>query len=177
MKLIIFAGGVGTRLWPLSRANSPKQFDKIFDGESTLRLAFNRVAPRFGKENIFVQTVEGYKNIVKEQLPEISEENILLEPARRNLGPAVCFSVNEFRRRGFGGPMAILWADHLMERPEEFVDALYSSKELIDQDGNRLVFLAERPRFANNNLGWMKVGEEMGSMGGKDFFPVWGVEI
>ena len=71
MKLVIFAGGIGTRLWPLSRVNSPKQFDKIFNGASTLQLAFGRIAPVFGAENIFIQTVEQYKDIVVEQLPKL----------------------------------------------------------------------------------------------------------
>ena len=63
MKLIIFAGGVGTRLWPLSRVNSPKQFDKIFNGRSTIQLAFDRVAPAFGENNVFIQTTPLYSPI------------------------------------------------------------------------------------------------------------------
>jgi len=86
MKLVIFAGGIGTRLWPLSRVNSPKQFDKIFNGASTLQLAFGRIAPVFGAENIFIQTVEQYKDIVVEQLPKLPRKNILIEPSRRDLG-------------------------------------------------------------------------------------------
>jgi len=83
MKLVIFAGGIGTRLWPLSRVNSPKQFDKIFNGASTLQLAFRRTAPVFGAKNIFIQTVAAYRDIIAEQLPEMPRENILVEPARR----------------------------------------------------------------------------------------------
>lgn len=170
MKLVIFAGGKGTRLWPLSRVNSPKQFDKIFNGQSTLQLAFDRVASTFGVNNIFVQTISEYKDDVREQLPDLPEDNLLIEPDRRNLGPAVCYAVNELYRRGVTGPMSILWADHLMEKPEEFVNALECGKELIEKDPERFVFLGERPRFANNNLGWIHVGEEKGDVDGRHYY-------
>lgn len=174
MKLIIFAGGKGTRLWPLSRINSPKQFDKIFNGKSTLQLAYNRVEPFFGRENIFVQTIKEYKDSVAEQLPDLPRENIFLEPARKNLGPAVCYAVKELKKRGENGPMAILWSDHLMNKEEEFIRALQAGQSLIEKNGERFIFLGEKPRFANNNLGWIKVGEKKGEEKGQDFFSFGG---
>lgn len=170
MKLIIFAGGIGTRLWPLSRENSPKQFDKMFDGKSTLQLAVERVAPAFGLENIYVQTVAKYNKKVKAQLPKIKKSNIIIQPERRNLAPAVCLAMIELKRIGYTGPIALLWADHLMERVEEFIKALQSAKKLILAQPNRFIFLAERPRFANNNLGWIKVGEEIGEIDHYDYY-------
>ncbi len=170
MKLIIFAGGIGTRLWPLSRANSPKQFDKIFSGKSTLQLAVERVAPAFGIENIFIQTVENFKDIIRKQISGLPEDNLIVEPGRRNLAPAVCLSVIELKNRGFKGPMAILWADHLMDNPQEFVQALKIGESLIKEKGDRFIFLGEKPRFANNNLGWIKIGERIGSINNNDYF-------
>ncbi|MFH1744806.1 MAG: sugar phosphate nucleotidyltransferase [bacterium] len=170
MKLVIFAGGVGTRLWPLSRENSPKQFHKIFAGKSTLQLAFDRVSSAFPVEDICVQTVAQYIDIVHEQLPKLPRENIFIEPARRNLGPAVCFTVMELKKRGFAGPMAILWSDHLMENSHEFVKALQSGEEIISERPESFVFLGEKPRFANNNLGWIKVGQKIGMKNEIDYF-------
>ena len=170
MKLIIFAGGIGTRLWPLSRQNSPKQFDKIFAGKSTLQLAVERVAPVFGIENILIQTVGNFQDAIRKQIPGLPESNLIVEPARRNLGPAVCLSVIELKKRGFKGSMAILWADHLMDNPKEFISALKAGDQLIKENENRFVFLAERPRFANNNLGWIKVGEKAGMLDNNDYF-------
>lgn len=162
MKLVIFAGGIGTRLWPLSRENSPKQFDRIFGGKSTLELAIERLKTRFKIEDIFIQTLENYRPLIKEQIPDLPDTNIIIEPCRRNLGPAVCLSVLELKKRGYSGAMSILWADHLMENPGEFVNALATAEELINDDGQRFVFLAEKARFANNNLGWIHVGSEAG---------------
>ena len=170
MKLIIFAGGIGTRLWPLSRENSPKQFDQIFNGQSTLELAITRVKSTFGIENIFIQTTPNFKNQILNQIKDLKEDNIIIEPERRNLGPAVCLSVLELQKRGHDGPMAILWADHLMEREDEFVNALKTSESLIKENSDRFVFLAEKPRFANNNLGWINVGEKCGVINDVDYF-------
>lgn len=169
MKLVIFAGGKGTRLWPLSRENSPKQFDQIFSGKSTIQLAVDRIAPVFGIENVFIQTLESYRQVILEQLPSLPPENIIIEPERRNLAPAVCLCMVELKKRGYAGPVSLLWADHLMERVNEFTEALSVGEKLIAESPNRFVFLAERPRFANNNLGWIKVGQKVGELEGKDY--------
>lgn len=169
MKLIIFAGGIGSRLWPLSRENSPKQFDKIFDNKSTLELAVARVEKEFGAENIYIQTVEAYAPTVHEQIPQVPLENIIIEPARRNLGPAVCLAMTELEKRGYEGPVALLWADHLMKNHGEFINALKIGEQLILEQPNRFVFLGEKPRFANNNLGWIKVGNKLDSVGETDY--------
>jgi mannose-1-phosphate guanylyltransferase len=170
MKIVIFAGGTGTRLWPLSRENSPKQFDEIFNGHSTIQLAFDRVAPVFGVENVYVQTTVRYEENIRRQLPELPKDNIFLEPDRRDVGPAVCFAINQLSKLKYDGPMAIVWADHLMDRVGEFRSALRTGEKLIQEKSDRFVFIAERPRFANNNLGWMKVGEKKGEVGKKDYF-------
>jgi mannose-1-phosphate guanylyltransferase len=170
MKIVISAGGVGTRMWPLSRENSPKQFDKIFKGKSTLQLAYDRVAPVFGAKNIFIQTMPAYQKMIRKQLPGLPKANIFLEPARRDNGPAVCFAVNQLVKMGHGGPMAIVWADHLMDRVSEFRKALKAGEKLIEKQADRFVFIAERPRFANNNLGWMKLGDQKGEIGKRDYF-------
>jgi mannose-1-phosphate guanylyltransferase len=170
MKLVIFAGGIGTRLWPLSRENSPKQFDKFFSGKSTLQLAVERVAPAFGPENIFIQTVSQYREVVSAQVPDLASDHIIIEPERRNLGPAVCLSVLDMKRRGFTGAMSILWADHLMDHPDIFIKALHTGAGLINRDPDRFVFLGEHPRFANNNLGWIKTGAKIGTAEGLDYF-------
>jgi mannose-1-phosphate guanylyltransferase len=166
MKLIIFAGGIGTRLWPLSRENAPKQFDKIFKGKSTLQLAVGRVKKKFGIKNIYIQTVENFVKEVREQIPDLPKDNIIIEPNRRNLAPAVCLATLYLKNQNYHGSMALLWADHLMKRPEEFVSALGTGEKLIDKDPERFVFLGEKPRFDNNNLGWVHVGSKVGKVNG-----------
>lgn len=115
-------------MWPISRENSPKQFDQIFNGKSTIQLAYDRVAPVFGSKNIYVQTTRKYQKIIKRQLPKLPSKNIFLEPARRDIAPAVCFSINKLSKMGYSGSMAIVWADHLMDRVGEFRAVLKAGK-------------------------------------------------
>ena len=114
MKFIIFAGGIGTRLWPLSRRNSPKQFDKIFNGRSTIEMAVERIASVFGYNDIYIQTTDNFKNVVRQQIPRLPLDNIIIEPALRNIGPAVYLATYKLQAMNYHGPLAILWADNLM---------------------------------------------------------------
>ena len=94
MKAIIFAGGTGTRLWPLSRKKSPKQFERIVGNRSTLQLAVDRLLPDFSYSDIYISTNETYKNIIQEQLPEIPSDNYLLEPLKRDTAAAIALSLS-----------------------------------------------------------------------------------
>ena len=89
MKCIIFAGGQGTRLWPLSRKKSPKQFEKIIGDKSTLQLAVDRLIPEFKWSDIYVATSEQYVPMVVDQLKELDPHHVIGEPAMRDVGPAV----------------------------------------------------------------------------------------
>ncbi|MBN1331451.1 mannose-1-phosphate guanylyltransferase [Candidatus Dojkabacteria bacterium] len=161
MKIIIFAGGHGTRLWPLSRRNSPKQFEKFFHGKSTLQMAIERISPIVEFADIYISSNSKYQTILEEQLPGIPAENFIWEPERRDLAAAVGLSFMKLKADGYEGPVAILWADHLMDHVDEFRQALLTGKELIEKDPNRFVYLGETPRFANHNLGWITVGEKI----------------
>src|SRR3989338_6015116 len=89
MKVVIFAGGVGTRLWPLSRKNTPKQFEKIVGDKSTLQLAIDRISPIIKPEDIFISSGERYGDVLKGQAPQIPPQNFILEPEMRDVGAAV----------------------------------------------------------------------------------------
>lgn len=160
MNIIIFAGGAGTRLWPISRKNSPKQFEKLQGDRSTLQLAYDRIAD-YGADHIYVSTNKNYKKLVLEQLKHIKDTHVFTEPARRDLGAAVLLTLLRLKQDGVHGTVGMLWSDHFMENEKAFIDALKSAEDLIKQDSERFVFLAEKPRFANHNLGWINVGQEV----------------
>lgn len=157
MHTIIFAGGAGTRLWPLSRRRTPKQFEKLKDDQSTLEMAVERIRP-LGLENVYVATQAEYEPIVREQLPEIAANHIMVEPARRDLAAAVGLALFKLKAQGVSGPTAILWADHFMDHPANFVAALKQGEALVTKNPEQLVFLGEKARFANHNLGWIQLG-------------------
>lgn len=161
MNFLIFAGGAGTRLWPISRSRSPKQFEKLKDEKSTLQMAVERISP-FGLGNIYISTNARYVELVREQVSGIDSDHIMSEPARRDLAAAVLLGLLRLKQKGISGTIALLWADHFMERPENFRSALVRAEALINEDKNRFIFLAEKPRFPNHNLGWIQIGKEIG---------------
>lgn len=160
MKIIIFAGGAGTRLWPVSRKNSPKQFEKLKDDKSTLLMAVERIK-NFSFDNIFISTNEKYVDLVKREVPELPVKNIFLEPARRDLAAAMGLTLLRLKSRGISGPVAVLWADHFMKNPDRFRRALMKGEQMVLSDSKKIVFLGEKPRFANHNLGWIHLGEKI----------------
>ena len=161
MKAIIFAGGAGTRLWPLSRKNSPKQFGRIFNGKSTLQLAVERITDLFSYDDIYISTNEQYVATVKEQLPKIPVSNIIAEPEKRDVAPAVGYNFVKLRKEGYKGPIAILWADHLIKRPQQFLWSLKQGEQIVRKNPKQFVMIGEHPRYAENNLGWIKMGQKI----------------
>lgn len=161
MKFIVFAGGVGTRLWPLSRKNSPKQFEKIVGDKSTLQLAVERLTPTFSYDDIYVSTGDKYKEAVEKQLPKIKKEHFIFEPAIRDVGPAVGLAMAIVAKEDPDSPIGIVWSDHFVKKETRFREVLTFAKKLIEEKGkDTIVFIGQRARFANQNLGWIEFGEQ-----------------
>lgn len=170
MKIVIFAGGVGTRLWPLSRKNSPKQFEKILGDKSTLQLAVSRLRPDFNFEDIYIATGKRYEDIVKAQLPKIPAQNFIFEPAVRDVGPAVGMAMSIIGKEHPNSPVAILWSDHFVKKERRFREVLHFAEDLVKKNNNSLILIGQRARFANQNLGWIEFGEETSDIRGTKVF-------
>lgn len=162
MKIIIFAGGAGTRLWPLSRKKSPKQFEKIIDNYSTLQLAVKRLTSVFSPQDIFISTNMAYKKIVFEQLPEIPKNNFIFEPEKKDVGPAIALVMGIFSRMFPNEPVAILWSDHLVKKDKLFAKIIKNSSLFIEKNPNKIIFIAHKPRFPSTNLGYIHFGKIIG---------------
>ena len=170
MRFVFFAGGTGRRLWPISRQSSPKQFEQILGEESTLQLAVSRVAPQYGYESIFISTNERYVDIIQRQLPEVPAGNLIAEPARRDLAPAVGLAMAHIARLGETDPVAILWADSFIRNVPAFLDLLAAAEQLVREGTADILFIGETPRFANENLGWIGLGDRAGQIGDTPYF-------
>lgn len=160
MKIIIFAGGVGTRLWPLSRKNTPKQFEKIIGDKSTLQEAVDRLIPEISYKDIFIATGLRYEDILKKQLPEIPQENFIFEPEMRDVGPAIGLVSTILNKKFPNEAIAILWSDHMVKNINSFKKALLMAEETVESKKSNFVFIAQKARFANQNMGWIEVGEK-----------------
>lgn len=175
MKIIIFAGGTGRRLWPLSRQASPKQFEPLLGEKSTLQLAVDRVRDAYGAENIFVSSNQRYRETIREQLPELPAGNIIGEPERRDLAPAVGLAMAHLAASAEAASadseaVAIIWGDNYMKDTETFLALLKAAEVLLQRNEARIVFIGETPRFANENLGWIGLGDKLGEIEGRPYF-------
>jgi mannose-1-phosphate guanylyltransferase len=171
MKIVIFAGGSGRRLWPISRQQSPKQFEPILGEQSTVQLAVGRVLETYGAENIFISTNVQYLDIVRRQLPELPEENFIGEPARRDLAAAVGLAVTHLHAKfSPEEPVAILWGENYMTGTDTFRELLVPAEALTTEGEAKIVVMGETARFANNNLGWIGLGDEAGKLNGRSYY-------
>lgn len=169
MKAVIFAGGVGTRLWPLSRKKSPKQFEKIIGEKSTLQIAVERLLPEFRPDDIYISTGLSYVDIVKSQLAIIPAENIIGEPEMKDVGPAVCYMMGYLSKRFPNDSVVILWSDHLVRNEEKFKKILLAADKMIKNNPEKIVFIGQQPRFASDNLGWIEMGDTVKRDGAIEF--------
>jgi mannose-1-phosphate guanylyltransferase len=163
MKIVVFAGGVGSRLWPVSRKNSPKQFEKLIGDQSTLQQSVERLLPEFSPSDIYIATGKKYYDTIKEQLPVIPDENFLLEPEMRDVGPAIGLVAALLTKMFPDEPVAILWSDHLVQNGLEFRKVLRLAEEKVNSNTANFVYIAQKPRFANQNCGWIELGEKVSS--------------
>ncbi len=165
MKAVIFAGGVGTRMWPVSRTNFPKQFEKIIQGKSTLQLTVAHLRPEFKWEDIYISTNVSYVKIIQKQLPRLPKSNIIGEPVRRDVAPAVGYLMTILEKKG-DRPTLILWSDHLRKNLAAFKKMLKAGQKYLVLNPNKFLFIGEKPRFANQNLGWIETGKKSGEIDG-----------
>lgn len=162
MKVVLFAGGVGTRLWPLSRKKTPKQFGKIIGEESMLQIAVSKLFPLFEWKDVYISTGKDYADTVRKQLPKLPKGNLLLEPEMRDVGPAVGLVITQFMKQNPEEPVALLWgSDHLVKNDKLFRETLAAAQKIIIHEPNSIVFVGQKPRFANQNLGYIEFGKEI----------------
>ncbi len=160
MYFVILAGGVGSRLWPRSRRQMPKQFLNITSPERTmLQETYERVADMAPADHFVVVTSKAYAPTVREQLPEIPAENVLGEPAGRGSAPAIGVAALFVRRRDPEAVMACLSADHFITRTDEFRRVLRVA-EAAAREGH-LVTLGIQPSYAETGYGYIEGGDPL----------------
>ncbi len=169
MKIVILAGGVGTRLWPRSRQNKPKQLLNLAGERSMLQETADRVRPLVDADDVFVVTARPYVRAAAQQLPDVPRANILGEPLGRGSGPAIGLAAT-YLAGGADDVLAFLPADHFIARPQEFRRALLAA-ETVARDGY-LVTLGIRPAAAFTGYGYIQQGDRLAEYPG---FPVYKV--
>lgn len=158
MKVVIFCGGFGTRMWPVSRKSYPKQFYPLIGGKSFFQITFSRFRKVFEPDDIYVSTEERYIKYVRKQAPAIPGKNIIAEPERKdNLG-AIGLATAIIHKRTPNEVMLISWSDHLIRQEEEFLRAFRTAGEYAGETG-LIVSVDEEPKYPNVHCGYVKLGE------------------
>ncbi|MFN3969268.1 mannose-1-phosphate guanylyltransferase [Flavobacterium sp.] len=156
---ILMAGGVGSRFWPVSTTDFPKQFhDMLGSGETLIQKTFSRLSKLVPMENILILTNERYNSLVLEQLPMVKQEQVLLEPAMRNTAPCILYASLKIQKLNPDAVMVVAPSDHWIEDEEEFAKNLQQCFDFCQKE-NALMTLGIQPTFPNTGFGYIEFDE------------------
>jgi mannose-1-phosphate guanylyltransferase len=154
--VVLMAGGVGVRFWPYSRNSKPKQFlDVLGTGKTLLQSTFERFLPICPAENIYIVTHEEHAQLVKQQIPEIKDEQILTEPMRKNTACCIAYASYKIAQRSTDAIIVVTPSDHLILREQEFLDVI---KKAADQakGQDKLMTLGITPTRPETGYGYIQ---------------------
>ena len=153
---LIMAGGKGERFWPRSRVSLPKQFLSLTDdGKTMIQLTVERISPLVNIEDVYIATNKNYKELVKQQLPGIPEENILCEPVGRNTAPCIGLGAAHVAKKYDDATMIVLASDHLIKNNEIFTETFTQACEVAEK-GENLVTIGITPNYPETGYGYIK---------------------
>jgi mannose-1-phosphate guanylyltransferase len=154
-------GGIGSRFWPFSRTNMPKQFLDFFGtGRSLLQMTYDRFAKILPKENILIVTNESYAALIKEQLPDLSDAQILFEPERRNTAPCIAWATYHIRALNPNANIVVAPSDHLILKEAEFAATINEGLSFV-ANSSGLLTLGITPNRPETGYGYIQIGAEV----------------
>ena len=153
---ILMAGGVGSRFWPVSTTDFPKQFhDMLGSGDTLIQKTFSRLSKVIPIENILILTNERYNDLVLEQLPMVKRAQILLEPAMRNTAPCILYASLKIQKQNPNAVIVVAPSDHWIEDEDEFSKNLQQCFDFCQKE-NALMTLGIQPTFPNTGFGYIE---------------------
>jgi len=153
---ILMAGGVGSRFWPVSTTEFPKQFhDMLGAGSTLIQKTFSRLSKIIPTENILILTNERYNDLVLQQLPMVKQEQVLLEPAMRNTAPCILYASLKIQKQNPDAVMVVAPSDHWIEDEDAFATDLQQCFDFCQKE-NALMTLGIQPTFPNTGFGYIE---------------------
>lgn len=158
--VVIMAGGVGSRFWPASREDRPKQFLDIMNtGYSLIQMTAQRFAKAVNTDKIYISTHEKYRELIREQLPVIREQNILTEPARKNTAPCLAYAALHIHARDPEASILVVPSDHQILNPQRFLQAVELANKFAQAE-NAIMTLGMNPTRPDTGYGYIKLGKK-----------------
>lgn len=158
--VVIMAGGIGSRFWPYSRNDRPKQFlDVLGIGSSLLQMTYDRFLPICPKENIIVVTNEAYAGLVQEQLPELTKDQVLLEPTRRNTAPCIAYACYKIHKKDPAACIIIAPSDHAIFKEALFEQTIMSAVNSA-LEADKLITLGIKPNRPETGYGYIQYHQD-----------------
>ncbi|WP_159017890.1 mannose-1-phosphate guanylyltransferase [Algibacter sp. L3A6] len=153
---ILMAGGVGSRFWPVSTSDFPKQFhDMLGTGDTLIQKTFQRLSRLIPKENIYILTNERYNDLVLEQLPEVTQKQVVLEPAMRNTAPCILYASLKIQKENPDALMIVAPSDHWIEDEQTFSKNVEEAFNYCSEN-DALMTLGIQPTFPNTGFGYIE---------------------
>lgn len=169
---VIMAGGVGARIWPMSNSSTPKQFmDLLGEGRTLIQKTFDRFAKICPKGNIYIVTNKTYHDLTREQFPDISEEQIILEPFRRNTAPCIAYANYKIKAKNPNAVIVVAPSDHYIEKEDIFVDVIKSGMNIAAQSPC-LLTIGIQPTTPNTGYGYIQYNEDEPLAGNPSVYAV-----
>ena len=172
---VIMAGGSGTRLWPLSRKSSPKQFHNFVSesGETLIEETASRLRQVVSdKSHLFVSTGEAYRDRIREIFPDLPENRLILEPVARGTAAALALISAIITHEDPEAIIATIPSDHVIGNPEEFAATLLSAFDTAEKFPEKMVTIGINPTAPDTGLGYIQMGEEIATIGNHRVFSI-----
>lgn len=163
---IVMAGGSGTRFWPKSRRNRPKQLLRLYGDATMLQQTVARIEPLVPAERVLIVTGADQADAVRAQLPKLPAENVIAEPCARDTAPCVGLAAHIVARKDPEGTMVVMPADHVIEPPEKFRTTVRAAVAVIDADPSAFVTFGIKPTRPETGYGYIERGEALPSYEG-----------
>lgn len=163
---VVMAGGSGTRFWPKSRRNRPKQLLKLYGDSTMLQQTVDRIAPLVPPERVLIITGSDQADAVRVQLPRLPSRNVVAEPCPRDTAACVGLAARIVAKEDPDGIMIVMPADHVIEPAEKFLATVRESAAVIEADPSAFVTFGIRPTHPETGYGYIERGESLGSPGG-----------
>lgn len=157
---LIMAGGKGERFWPLSTDEKPKQFLNLIGKESMIQHTVRRLQGLIPLERIFIVTANTYRDLIKEHIPNLPNENIIVEPQGKNTAPCIALSAFYIRERYENATISVLPSDHLILDEEKFRNAIKIGEEFIESNNEAIITIGIKPTRPDTGYGYIQTFDD-----------------